>query len=246
MVHVGGRVRIMFFEKFTKANIKGVIGEGVSRLFFMGLDANEYKVIHNITLQNTQGKTTQIDHIIVSIYGIFVVETKNYQGWIYGNEIDRQWTQVIYQKRQQFYNPIKQNQGHIKALKDMLHEYKNTPFISIINFSPKATLKEIKIVSSHVYVVYTHRVNPIIKSMKVPVLSHSEVVRITERIRQQNNKALSSEHIITIRNKGRNRNEAIAKRICPNCSSQLVNRTGPYGSFLGCSNYPKCKFNSKF
>ncbi|WP_172372338.1 nuclease-related domain-containing protein [Sporosarcina jiandibaonis] len=132
----------MFFERFTKANIKGVIGEGVSRLFFLGLDTNEYKVLHNITLQNTQGKTTQIDHVIVSIYGIFVVETKNYQGWIYGNEIDRQWTQVIYKKRQQFYNPIKQNQGHIKALKGMLPEYKNIPFISIINFAPKATLKE--------------------------------------------------------------------------------------------------------
>lgn len=235
----------MFFERFTKANIKGVIGEGVSRLFFMGLDANEYKVLHNITLQNKQGKTTQIDHIIVSIYGIFVVETKNYQGWIYGNEIDRQWTQVIYKKRQQFYNPVKQNQGHINALKGMLPEYQHIPFISIINFSPKATLKEIKIHSSHVYVVYTHRVNSIIKSMKAPMLSNSEVVSVFERIQQQNNKKLSSKHIINLRNKGRNRKETIAKSICPNCSGQLVNRTGPYGSFLGCSNYPKCRFNSK-
>ena len=192
----------MFFERFTKANIKGVIGEGVSRLFFMGLDTNEYKVLHNITLQTTEGKTTQIDHVIVSIYGVFVVETKNYQGWIYGNEIDRQWTQVIYKKRQQFYNPIKQNQGHIKALKGMLPEYKNIPFISIINFSPKATLKEIQIHSSHVYVVYTHRVNSIIKSMKAPVLSNSEIISITERIQQQNNRSLSSEHIMNIRNKG--------------------------------------------
>ena len=216
----------MFFERFTKANIKGVIGEGVSRLFFMGLDTNEYKVLHNITLQNTEGKTTQIDHIIVSIYGVFVVETKNYQGWIYGNEIDRQWTQVIYKKRQQFYNPIKQNQGHIKALKGMLPEYKNIPFISIINFSPKATLKEIQIHSSHVYVVYTHRVNSIIKSMKAPVLSNSEIISITERIQQQNNRTLSSEHKMNIRNNRSSRNDAIIKRICPNCSGQLVNRTG--------------------
>jgi uncharacterized membrane protein len=235
----------MFFERFTKANIKGVIGEGVSRLFFMGLDTNKYKVLHNITLQNSQGKTTQIDHVIVSIYGVFVVETKNYQGWIYGNEIDRQWTQVIYKKRQQFYNPIKQNQGHIRALKGMLPEYKHIPFISIINFSPKATLKEIQIHSSLVYVVYTHRVNSIIKSMKVPVLSHSELVSIAERIQRQKNKTLSSEHIINIRKQKSTRNDAIAKKICPNCSGQLVNRTGPYGNFLGCSNYPKCRFNSK-
>ncbi len=81
--------------------------------------------------------------------------------------------------------------------------------------------------------------------MKTPVLSHSEIVSITERIQQQNNRTLSSEHIMSIRNKGRNRNDAIEKKICPNCSGQLVNRTGPYGNFLGCSNYPKCRFNSK-
>ena len=183
--------------------------------------------------------------MIVSVYGIFVVETKNYQGWIYGNEIDRQWTQVIYKKRQQFYNSIKQNHGHIKALKGMLPEYRHIPFISIINFSPKATLKEIKIHSSHVYVVYTHRVNSVIKSIKAPVLSNSELLSITERIQQQTNKTSSTEHIHNMRNQRNDRNAAITKRICPNCTGQLVNRTGPYGDFLGCSNYPKCRFNSK-
>lgn len=183
--------------------------------------------------------------MIVSVYGIFVVETKNYQGWIYGNEIDRQWTQVIYKKRQQFYNSIKQNHGHIKALKGMLPEYRHIPFISIINFSPKATLKEIKIHSSHVYVVYTHRVNSVIKSIKAPVLSNSELLSITERIQQQTNKTLSSEHTMNMRNQRSGRNAAITEGICPNCTGQLVNRTGPYGDFLGCSNYPKCRFNSK-
>ena len=211
--------------------------------FFMGLDTNEYKVLHNITLQSAVGKTTQIDHVIVSIYGIFVVETKNYQGWIYGNEIDLKWTQIIYKKRQQFYNPIKQNQGHIKALKGMLPEYQHIPFISIINFSPKATLKEIQIHSSDVHVIYTHRVNSIIKSMKAPVLSNSELISITERI--QKNKILSSEHMINIRNQKSSRKAAITNKVCPSCSGQLVNRTGPYGNFLGCGNYPRCRFISK-
>jgi len=233
----------MFFERFTKATIKGVIGEGVSRLFFMGLDTNEYKVLHNITLQTAEGKTTQLDHVIVSIYGIFVVETKNYQGWIYGNEVDQRWTQVIYKTRQQFYNPIKQNQGHIRALKDLLPKYRHIPFISIINFSPKATLKDIQIHSSDVYVVHTHRVNSIIKSITRPVLSSSELLNITEHI--QNRKTLSSEHVINMRNQKSNRKAAITNKICPNCSGQLVNRKGPYSDFLGCSNYPKCRFNSK-
>ena len=235
----------MFFERFTKANIKGAIGEGVSRLFFMGLDKNDYKVLNNITLQNSRGKTTQIDHIIVSIYGVFVIETKNYQGWIFGNESDRQWTQVIYNKRQQFYNPVKQNQGHINALRNMLPGYNNLPFFSIINFSPKATFKEVHIQSSHVYVVHMHQVNKIIKMKKTPVLLHSDIETILERIQEQNNKTSSSEHILSIRKKGKEVKESIALRICPNCSNKLVIRSGPYGKFQGCSNYPKCTFKSK-
>lgn len=50
----------MFFERFTKANIKGVVGEGVSRLFFMGLDANEYKVHTILRYKLQKGKQRKL------------------------------------------------------------------------------------------------------------------------------------------------------------------------------------------
>lgn len=56
-----------------------------------------------------------IDHVVISKYGVFVIETKNYRGWIIGNEKSEYWTQVIYKRKERLYNPIKQNYGHIKA-----------------------------------------------------------------------------------------------------------------------------------
>lgn len=67
----------------------------------------------------TPDGTTQIDHVIVSRYGIFVLETKNYKGWIYGNEKDTQWTQVIYKRKERFQNPLRQNYKHIKTMSDL-------------------------------------------------------------------------------------------------------------------------------
>jgi hypothetical protein len=75
-------------------------------------------------------KTTQIDHIVVSNYGIFVIETKNYKGWIMGNEYDEYWRQVIYKRKEKLYNPIKQNYGHILALKGVLKNFSDLNYIS--------------------------------------------------------------------------------------------------------------------
>lgn len=75
----------------------------------------KYKVLNNITLQ-TDGRTTQIDHVVVSNLGLFVIETKNYKGWIIGDEYSEYWTQVIYKRKEKLYNHIRQNYGHLMAL----------------------------------------------------------------------------------------------------------------------------------
>ncbi|WP_350617509.1 nuclease-related domain-containing protein, partial [Pseudomonas sp. HY7a-MNA-CIBAN-0227] len=76
---------------------------------------------NNVTLPLPNGGSTQIDHVIVSIYGIFVIETKNYKGWIFGNEKQRQWTQAFPNGRKyKFQNPLRQNYLHIKTLADLL------------------------------------------------------------------------------------------------------------------------------
>lgn len=58
------------------------------------LDKNKYYVMNDITLPTEEG-TTQIDHIVFSENGIFVIETKGHKGWIFGKENDRNWTQYL-------------------------------------------------------------------------------------------------------------------------------------------------------
>ena len=84
------------------------------------LDPLVYVDMHNVTLPTADGGSTQIDHLIFSPYGLFVLETKNYQGWIFGTEKQREWTQQIYRKRSRFQNPLRQNYKHIKTLQSLL------------------------------------------------------------------------------------------------------------------------------
>lgn len=78
---------------------------------------------------------------MTSIYGIFVIETKHYEGWIFGKEDQKYWTQVIYKRKEKLYNPIWQNNTHIKSLKNYLNLEDNFSFYSIIAFSNNSTLK---------------------------------------------------------------------------------------------------------
>lgn len=74
-------------------------------------------------------KTTQIDHVVIPNYGIFVIETKNYKGWIIGNEFDDYWKQIIYKRKEKLHNPIKQNYGHIMVLKEHLSDFPDIKYI---------------------------------------------------------------------------------------------------------------------
>ena len=73
-------------------------------------------LLNNVTLKTETG-TTQIDQILVTEAGLFVIETKHYTGWILGQPYDDYWTQVIYRKKSRFRNPLMQNYGHPKHLR---------------------------------------------------------------------------------------------------------------------------------
>lgn len=75
---------------------KGEIGEKRVAHILQRLPKEEYRVINNLLLQTSSGGTTQIDHVVISEYGIFVIETKFYKGWIYGGENSEYWTQNIF------------------------------------------------------------------------------------------------------------------------------------------------------
>lgn len=96
--------------------VKGWLGELVVRLILaFGLDGKSGRVVHNVTLETGDG-TTQIDHVLISRFGIFVIETKNMRGWIFGDPRQTQWTQRIYRNSFRFQNPLRQNYRHQQAL----------------------------------------------------------------------------------------------------------------------------------
>ncbi|QYY37413.1 nuclease-related domain-containing protein [Ruficoccus sp. ZRK36] len=96
--------------------LKGWLGEKMTSLgIWATLDKQCYPRFHDVIAPSTNG-TTQIDHVIVSRVGIFVIETKNYSGWIFGGEKQAKWTQSLYGKKSSFQNPLHQNYRHIKCL----------------------------------------------------------------------------------------------------------------------------------
>ena len=87
---------------------KGWVGEKKTQFnLWLSLNTKLYQRFHDVIIPSNNG-TTQIDHIVVSPFGLFIVETKNYKGWIYGSESQSNWTQVIYKSKYSFQNPLRQ------------------------------------------------------------------------------------------------------------------------------------------
>jgi len=235
-------VILVFIYRLFKPTIKGFMGEKTVSTLLSMLDSKKYRIINDIILE-VNGKTSQIDHVVISNYGIFVIETKNYKGKIYGNDYDKYWTQVIYKRKEKLYNPIKQNHGHIQALKQHLADYKDIPYIPIIVFSTNADLK----VTASIDVIYTAKLLKTIKKHQKQVITNEVKEDIYSKIISLNinDKKIRKGHVSSIQNEKAVIKEKIDNNICPKCGGALIIRKGKYGSFKGCSNYPKCKFTAK-
>jgi hypothetical protein len=125
-----------------RPKVKGRIGETIVSVGALKrLDPKIYRVFNDVVLPRPDGKgTTQIDHVVVSPFGIFVIETKNYGGWIFGDEDSRYWTQTIYGKKSRFQNPLHQNALHVRALA-IATGLPRDCFHNLVDFVGGATLK---------------------------------------------------------------------------------------------------------
>lgn len=102
------------------------------------------RILRNLLITDESGSSTEIDLVIITSMGVYVIESKNYSGWIFGNHDQQHWTQVFAnQTKNKFYNPIHQNVGHIKALKKKMQKYTDIDYYSVIVFSDEATLKNV-------------------------------------------------------------------------------------------------------
>jgi hypothetical protein len=99
-----------------------------------------YHLMNHVTLRLHDG-TTQVDHILVSRFGVFVIETKDYKGWIFGDPNQPKWTQVLFLLRFTFQNPIVQNSRHVRAVQDLLDFVPPTGIKSVVVFTGDAKFK---------------------------------------------------------------------------------------------------------
>lgn len=227
--------------KLFKPKIKGFLGEAAVSSRLSKLNPSKYKIINNLMLK-VGDRTTQIDHAVVSNYGIFVIETKNYKGWILGNEYDDSWTQQIYKRKEKLHNPIKQNYGHVMALKEILKLYEDIKYIPIVTFTTEADLK----VNTKSEVVYTTKLLKTIEKYTENIISNDDITAIYNKLLSLNidDKDNRKAHVQAIHNNIKEKNSKIKNDVCPRCGGNLVTRKGKYGSFKGCNNFPKCRFKS--
>lgn len=234
----------LLFALFRSRWFKGILGEALVKLAAkLRLPKDTYHDFHNVTLPTPDG-TTQIDHVFVSCFGIFVVETKHMRGWIFGRENDAQWTQKIFEETFKFQNPLRQNYKHVKALESLL----NVPpdaMHSVVVFTGECTFKSpmpANVTRGGAFVSY-------IKSFRQPVLSESEVRNVVARIQSGRLAPSQKTHRRHVRQLN-TRADPYSRRKCPRCGNALVLRTAKRGSnagnqFWGCSAYPKCKVVQK-
>lgn len=221
--------------------VKGAIGELVVKLIIGKTSdklGKEKFVINNLLLQNENGKTSQTDHVVINKNGVFVIETKNYAGRIYGDDYQKEWTQVLnYGKvKNRFYSPVKQNAVHIHRITELIADAFPVHLVVVFVKGNVAFIK-----SKYVYSLFG-----LIRKLRTSNeknLSLEEMRMVYEILSNQNKSEVISnrEHVANIKKT----QSDISNHICPRCGGTLVVRKGRNGDFLGCSNYPNCRFTSK-
>ena len=242
---------------YNSPTYKGKEGENRVHNILLQLP-DDYVILDDVVLRTDRG-TTQIDHVVVSRYGVFAIETKNYRGEIYGDDNRKEWTQMIvtdvtytkkwwktytYVTKNHFYNPVKQSQAHFIAIKNVLSQWPALKIVPIVVFTGSAVLKD---VNSNYDVVYDFNLIETIMRYQTMYLSDDEVKKVVDILLQKDVSEFvdNKTHVNNIYAYRAEVNHKIASGVCPKCGGVLVKRTGRYGSFYGCSNYPKCRFTAK-
>lgn len=219
---------------------RGFMGEFWVKLELGKLPKNKYIIFSDILIKDEKG-THQIDHLVLSKFGIFVIEMKNYYGLIKGKEFDNKWCQYLGKNKSYFINPIHQNFGHIKSLSNLL-KLDDKYFISIICFSNQA---KVDVKSSSIVTQVDYLKDEILKYEEL--LVDNDIKELSNIIISNNieDKFLRKQHMKDVCIKINNNRDLENNMICPKCGSELVERNSKYGKFIGCSNYPKCKYIKK-
>ena len=231
-------------EKLTERELK-----------LVSLFGRKGMTLRNLYIPKGNGETSEIDLVYITQKGIFVFESKNYSGWIFGDEGSQYWTVMLpNRQKNRFYNPIIQNRTHIKWLGKLVGP--GIPLFSVIVFSERCELKQVTVKSADVRVIRRDRVYATVRSIwdaAPDLFSEEEVAGMFEKLKPltEVDKATKAAHIDSIKrtyqgSDGTGRTEA-GEKLCPRCGKKLVIRTAKSGTnagkqFWGCTGYPGCRY----
>jgi len=133
--YLAGRYRTYRLQNQSEA--------AVSRTLAKAFAGPAYHLLNNLTVLTGDG-TTQIDHVLVSRVGVFVIETKHYKGWIFGDAKSPTWTQVLFRQKFRFQNPLRQNYKHLKAVQEILDFLPPGYVHSVVVFTGNAEFKTVR------------------------------------------------------------------------------------------------------
>lgn len=214
----------------------------------------DYHAYDDVVLKTSWG-TTQIDHVVVSRYGVFVIETKNYRGDIYGSDDKEDWKQIIvtpvvygkkfwkeytYVTKNKMYNPVKQCFTHITAIEKLMN-WPQMPAIPVVVFAGNANLSN---VWTKYHVIHLESLKNVIMDYTEALMTDGDVLWVCDALEHNNvrDSVDDKTHVRNVQQAIYQKNQKINNGICPRCGGSLVLRNGKYGTFYGCSNYPKCRF----
>lgn len=217
--------------------LKGWFGEKKTTFnMWLSLDAGTYQRFHDVIIPTRNG-TTQIDHLLVSPYGLFIVETKNLKGWIFGSVEQAKWTQSLYGKNFSFQNPLRQTYRQKKVLSEFL-PIEEGVIHTVIYFVGQCKFKT-KMPAN----VLRSGLSRYIKRFKTKELSPASISDIVQKIENHvtSSTLTTRDHVKSLKTRHN------STTTCPKCGSNLVERTARKGPnagkrFLGCEGFPKCKY----
>lgn len=215
---------------------RGWLGEFRVKLIIGKTKPGVRYIINDLVIKTEDGKTSQIDHVCINRNGIFVIETKNYSGRIYGKENQQEWTQVLNYGRtkNRFYNPIKQNRTHVYRIAEILP--KGTPI------DPAVVFVQGNVGFIEASGVYTLSGLKTLINTPMRGFSQEEMENFYHLLLNADDESVTrSEHVRNIAEL----QETVERNVCPRCGKPLVLRHGKYGDFWGCSGYPDCRFIKK-
>ncbi|WEG16706.1 nuclease-related domain-containing protein [Alkalihalophilus pseudofirmus] len=154
------------------------------------------RFLSDLLVENPKAKSgySQVDHVVITPYGMIVIETKNYQGTIYGGKGRKTW---LVNGKFKMMNPFIQNYGHIQALKTTIDKKYHEHFVSMVSFTKRCTFKvdlEYRKIASHELIVYDielsefiHRKVSVLKlEHREPLLSESDIGTIYDAFSNAN------------------------------------------------------------